>query len=83
MAYRILLKRSAEKELAALPNQVHDRIVKKMLSLQEDPRPHGVKKLKGGNGYRVRVGDYRILFVIEDNVQTIEVFSVVNRKDAY
>lgn len=66
MAYQVLIKQSAEKELDGLSGQLRDRIVRKLLALEENPRPQGVKKLQGGNIYRLRVGNYRILYGIED-----------------
>ncbi len=47
MSYNMLLKRSAEKELSALPNKIHDNVVEHLLALKEEPRPAGVKKLRG------------------------------------
>ena len=57
MTYTVYLKKSAEKELKDLPEDVHDRIVKQLLALKGDPRPRGSKKLRGREGYRIRVGD--------------------------
>ena len=60
MTYQVILQRSAEKELDALEKPVHKRIVARLLALEEDPRPAGVKKLQGQEIYRLRVGDYRV-----------------------
>jgi mRNA interferase RelE/StbE len=60
MPYTVYLKSSAEKELDRLPTKIHDRIVKRLISLRDNPRPPGTKKLLGREGYRIRVGDYRI-----------------------
>ncbi|MBI4644077.1 MAG: type II toxin-antitoxin system RelE/ParE family toxin [Deltaproteobacteria bacterium] len=62
MPYEIHLKRSAEKELAGLPREVHRKVIKRLLALKANPRPPGAKKL-GGDRFRVRVGDYRILYM--------------------
>lgn len=83
MSYLIRLKRSAEKELERLPTKTHDRIVETLLSLKENPLPHGIKKLRGHEGYRLRVGYYRILYIIDESKREIEVFSVAHRKDVY
>ncbi len=56
MSYQVLLKRSAEKELDALPASIRDRIVERLLNLEEDPRPVGVTTLQGQASYRLRVG---------------------------
>ena len=83
MAYVVLLKRSAEKELDRLPAKLHDRIVKRLLALIENPRPTGSKKLQGQEGYRVRVGAYRILYLVDDSEKQVEVFSIAHRKEVY
>lgn len=83
MAYQVLLKRSAEKELSRLPVVIHDRIVAQLIALQDNPRPARVRKLRGREGYRLRVGDYRVLFVINDTDQQIDVFSVAHRREVY
>jgi mRNA interferase RelE/StbE len=83
MAYLVTLKRSAEKELSRLSNEIHDRIIERLITLQDDPRPQGTKKLRGREGYRLRVGDYRILYLVDDAEQKIEVYSVAHRREVY
>jgi mRNA interferase RelE/StbE len=84
MNYTVRLKRSAEKELEDLPDHVHDRIVKRLLALEQNPRPRGVKKLKGrAEEYRLRVGDYRILYVVDDAIQVVEVIAIRHRREVY
>lgn len=83
MAYTVTLKRSAEKELERFPSQLHDRIVTRLLALKDAPRPPGAKKLRGREGYRIRVGNYRILYTVEDRGQVVEVFSIAHRKEVY
>ncbi|MCK6622356.1 MAG: type II toxin-antitoxin system RelE/ParE family toxin [Calditrichaceae bacterium] len=83
MAYQIFLKKSAEKELAVLPDKIHDRIVAGIISLAGDPRPKKAKKLQGREGYRIRIGDYRILYMVYDKEQKVEVFSIAHRRDVY
>lgn len=83
MSYVIFLKRSAEKDLNHLPTRIHDRIVEHLISLKEDPRPIGVKKLRGREGYRIRVGDYRILYSIDDLKKKVEVLSIAHRREVY
>ena len=63
--------------------KVYDRIIKQLISLSDNPRPHGVKKLHGREGYRIRVGDYRILYVIDDNEKKVEIVSAAHRKEVY
>lgn len=83
MPYAIHLKRSAEKELAGLPREVHQRIIKRLLALKANPHPPGAKKLGGGERYRIRVGDYRVLYTIDDALQKIEVSAVGHRREVY
>ena len=81
--YHVLLKRSAEKELKKLPDQLHDKIVANLQDLKGNPRPPGVKKLSGREGYRIRVGDYRVLFMIDDANKAVEVYAIRHRRDVY
>ncbi len=83
MPYVVYLKRSAEKELDRLPKEVHDRIVKRLISLADNPRPSGTKELHGREGYRIRVGDYRILYLINEKEKKIEIVSIAHRKEVY
>ena len=84
MAYRIDFKSSAKRELAALPIGVRRRLDAAILALADNPRPHGVKKLSGGEGlYRVRAGDYRVVYAIHDQVLVILVVRIAHRRDVY
>jgi len=83
MPYEVFLKSSAEKELENLPEKLHDRIVIRLAALKNNPRPSNSKKLRGREGYRIRVGDYRILYVIEEDAKKVEVYSIAHRRDVY
>lgn len=83
MPYRVLIKRSAEKELAALPAQTKERIDQRLLKLEYDPRPRGVKKLQGQESFRLRVGDYRVLYTVDDYARQVIVYAVGHRRDVY
>ena len=83
MSYHVVLKRSAEKELNALHGTLFERIKTKLLTLEEQPRPFGVQKLHGQEVYRVRVGDYRILYLIDDAARHVDIISIANRREAY
>ena len=83
MAYLVLLKSGAEKELERLPVKTHDRIVEHLISLKDEPFPPGVKKLQGREGYRMRVGDYRILYVVDNAKEKVEILSIAHRKEVY
>lgn len=81
--YSILIKQSAAKELAAIPKRHLPAVVSRIAALAEDPRPPGCEKLSGQDRYRVRQGDYRIVYSIEDDRLTVWVVKVGHRKDVY
>jgi mRNA interferase RelE/StbE len=82
--YRIFFLPAARKDILALPHEVQKRIDRKILALADDPRPHDVKALHGKMGvYRVRVGDYRIVYSVEDKIITVIIVRVRHRKDVY
>jgi len=83
MTYQVIIQRPAEKELDALQESIHKRIVKRLLTLEENPRPTGVKKLQGQESYRLRVGDYRILYTIDDKSKKVFVVAVGHRREVY
>ncbi len=82
--FEILVERSAEKDLRKLSDKVHDRVIESISTLADNPRPPGVKKLSGtGNDWRIRVGDYRVLYEIAETVRIVRVYRVRHRKDVY
>ncbi len=82
--YRLRLKRTAEADLDRLPGPIFKRIDERILALREEPRPVGVRKLQGGlEGWRIRVGDYRVVYQIDDSLQTVTVIRVRHRRDIY
>ncbi len=81
--YRILIKRSAEKEMDRLPDRAFQRVAQAILKLERDPRAKGSKKLRGVQDYRLRVGEYRILYCIDDDTRVVEVIAVGHRRDLY
>ena len=81
--YSIEIKKSAAKEIRRLPNDVLKRILSKIESLQNDPRPAGCKKLSGDEKYRIRVGVYRILYKIEEKKLIVYVVKVGHRREVY
>ena len=82
-SYSLEIKRSAAKELAQLPPKDRGRIVARIQALADDPRPVGAEKLSGQERYRVRQGDYRILYEIEDQILRIMVVKIGHRRDVY
>ena len=83
MNYFIQIERSAQKQLAKIPGPYFDSITQKILSLESDPRPPGCKKLTGRESWRIRVGDYRIIYNILDDILLIIVIDIGHRKDIY
>lgn len=83
MNYQIEISRAAQKKLAKIDNPFFEAISEKILSLKNDPRPSGCKKLKGGNGWRLRVADYRIIYKIKDDILQIIVIEIDHRKQIY
>lgn len=81
--YTVRIKRSAEKEMDRLPGNTFDRVAEVILGLETDPRPHGSKKLRGLQAYRLRIGAYRILYTINDARRVIEIVAVGHRRDVY
>jgi len=83
VSYTVEIKRSAEKEMDRLPNKIHRHISEKILALEANPRPPGTRKLQGGEGYRLRIGDYRVLYTVDDQTRHVFVYSVAHRREAY
>ena len=81
--YSISLSKRAQKYLDKLSDNIAKPVFQAIKNLENDPRPHGYKKLKGRNGYRIRIGDYRVIYEIFDNTLLIEVIALGNRKDIY
>ena len=83
-SYRVALAASAERELRSLPTKVLARIMPRLEHLGSVPRPPGCKKLKGGDKeWRIRVGDYRIVYVIDDTARTVDVTRIAHRREVY
>jgi mRNA interferase RelE/StbE len=82
--YSIIYKRSAAEELLQLPVSVAFKVRAAINKLSENPRPQGCKKLKGSNSdYRIRLGNYRIIYTIADNVLIVTMIKIAHRKDVY
>ena len=82
--YQVVLSKRAEKDLQKLPAAIVERIIPILISLEENPRPAGCKKLKGYSDlWRIRIGDYRAIYAIEDVILLVDVRAVGNRKDIY
>jgi mRNA interferase RelE/StbE len=82
--YRVLLERAAEKDLGRLSSEVHDRVIASLQKLAANPRPPGCRKLAGGkNDWRIRVGDFRVIYEIEDQTRVLRVNRVRHRREVY
>jgi mRNA interferase RelE/StbE len=84
MRYSLLFAPSARKELQSLPLNNAARILQKIEQLTENPRPPGLKKLKGpGNLFRLRIGEYRVIYEIDDKNQRVDISVIRHQSEAY
>jgi mRNA interferase RelE/StbE len=83
MKYEVVLKPSADKEFRKLPLDIKPRVSRELLQLGEDSRPPGIKKLRSRPGYRLRIGDYRVIYTIDDSAKMVFVLAIGNRRDVY
>ena len=83
MSWQIEIARDARKELERLPTQIQLRISKAILALEENPFPHGCKKLKNRDGFRIRIGDYRVLYFADTKLKQIAVGVIGHRREVY
>ncbi len=83
MAYQVTLKKKVLKALEDINEPHYSKIKQAIYSLAENPRPQGYKKLKGRDGYRIRVADYRIIYDIFDNILLVNVIDLGHRKGIY
>ena len=83
MSFRVILKPSANKELAALPTKIQSQVANVLLKLGENPHPSGSIKLKGREGYRVRSGDYRILYTVDNSASSVMILAIGHRREIY
>ena len=82
--YSLVVKQSAQKELDALHDEVFARIDRKILALADNPRPAGCKKLRGYNDlWRLRVGDWRVLYIVEDVAKLVTLTRIAHRREVY
>lgn len=83
MTYQISFTKTSQKQLKNLPKPVQKVAIDKIAKLAENPRPSDYKKLKARDGYRVRIGNYRILYTINDKLLIILIVDIDHRKQAY
>ena len=82
-SYKLLIKPSAANELGALPKKDRQRIVTKIQGLSNDPRPPGCEKLSGHDLYRVRQGNYRVLYTVQDTDLIVVIITIGHRREVY
>lgn len=83
MSYQVIFSRGALKQLSKLPLDIQERIQIKIDELAIEPRPNGVKKLEDDDLYRIRVGKYRVIYQIEDNILLVNIVKIKHRREAY
>jgi mRNA interferase RelE/StbE len=83
LRYFVEVVRGAQKQLERIPADVQERVLAALEGLAESPRPDGCSKLAGREAWRVRVGDYRIIYEVHDDKQVVIVVVIRHRKDAY
>ena len=83
MPYSLDFSKQALKELEKINEPFYSNIKQAIFNLTQDPRPIGYKKLKGRAGYRIRIGNYRVIYAIFDNELIIEIVTLGHRKDIY
>ena len=82
--YEVYLEGAAERDLRKLPAETFHRIIPRIQALADNPRPPGCRKLSGSESdWRIRIGDYRVIYEIDDAEQTVRVFRVRHRREAY
>ncbi|MGH9610890.1 MAG: type II toxin-antitoxin system RelE family toxin [Bryobacteraceae bacterium] len=82
--YAVEVKPSARKELEALPDSVLSRLIRKMESLGQNPRPAGCRKLKGyKDHWRIRIGDWRMLYIVDDTAKRVRITRIAHRREVY
>ncbi len=83
MKYKLLIERAAQKGLSKISHREQDRIIAAIQNLTDNPRPSNVKKLTGRDAWRMRVGNYRVIYEIHDDTLIVLVVHIGHRKDIY
>lgn len=80
---KLVLPRSAQKELDKIPDEIAFRISHKIFELAKDPYGFGSQKLEGGKGYRIRIGDYRVVYIVDKKEKIVTIIKVGHRREIY
>jgi mRNA interferase RelE/StbE len=83
MPYQVILSPAAARQLRKLPPSVIEKIETHLLELEDNPRPAGCKKLTGFEAWRIRVGNYRVIYEIKDSILLVSVIAIGDRKEIY
>ena len=83
MNYQVILARSARKQMKRLSGETEIRVLAKLSELEANPRPPGCKKLRNRDAWRIRVGDYRVIYEIHDKMLQVIVVTVGHRREVY
>jgi mRNA interferase RelE/StbE len=83
MKYTVEITSSAQRQFKKLSEAIQEQLIPKILSLEETPRPIGIKKLQAFDYYRIRLGDYRVVYSIKDKIRLIKILDLGHRKDIY
>lgn len=83
MKYQVILPKTVQKEMNRLPDDVIDRILDRLEELKVNPRPSDSKKLKGRPAWRIRVGDYRVIYEVHDRELRVIIITIGHRREVY
>ena len=83
MSYSVFILPRAKKEFSALPKPEYEKVKQAMLALDTNPRPANCSKLTGRDGWRIRVGNYRLIYTIDDKARIVTVLHIGHRRDVY
>ena len=83
MRYSVIVQRRAQKRIARFSTGIQDRIERNLQALSDEPRPPGARKLRGKEGWRIRMGDYRAIYEIDDGAREVLVVDIGHRRDIY
>ena len=81
--YRVLFRKSVQKDFSGIPKKDVMKVLNRIKTLEDDPRPPGCEKLSGQERYRLRQGHYRIVYSIQDDERSVWVVKIGHRKDVY
>ena len=81
--YEVVFKRMAEKSIAQLPGNTYQRVTRAIDNLSEEPRAPGCIRLRGRDDWRIKVGDYRVVYGIDDGRRMVEILHIAHRRDIY